>query len=195
MLSIKNVVTSEIDQFLKSKGIFVIREWLEECIKFVRVSSGEQVPLEVLKEQVFQQYLYSDHKVIGKSLLGSDILEFSNGSSTLGIFALQIKSIEEIGVSIWQMIGSCERLIANGITQQDSTYTGGSIAQDSSIKECPPIPRKTLKVVLTDGFTSITCVEFRRLPFLSMLTPLGCKVSQLMEIVRTASDISVLPFY
>jgi hypothetical protein len=142
---------------LKEKGVLVDQDWLEQCVKYI---SQQHQPV---FEGIWNQLLYSDLRefVIQSSL---PVLSAAHLYTVNSPNMFQIMEITEVGFSTQHMMDYIHEIRTKNME--------------------PSYPRKMLKVILTDGIQTIIGMEYKKIPFLSIVTPIGTKVQLTNATVR-----------
>ena len=60
-------------KFLKDSGIFVKKEWIKECVIFIKYELGDKIDMKVLEEKIIEQFLNSDLQEIGMKSIEDNI--------------------------------------------------------------------------------------------------------------------------
>ncbi|KAG2382920.1 hypothetical protein C9374_004887 [Naegleria lovaniensis] len=189
---------SQIKSRLLSEKIFVLDDWLEQCIQFVESEEPYlRNNLEGMKEAVFKQFLVSDYDKIAQkpspnySLFSN--LEQEHGKILKGPFVLQINDIWDIGIPMTDQIDMDKELVDSSNEEMEEGDLLFSDALHTEIQGAKPkkdytnsnYSRRLLKFTLSDGHVNnIQAMEYKPIDFISLKTELGTKVKISNVLVR-----------
>ncbi|ORZ36238.1 hypothetical protein BCR44DRAFT_1433043 [Catenaria anguillulae PL171] len=196
-----------VRQHLYSLNLHVLDEWTEQCVQFLLESTHPPpATIQALCPLVVTQLLHTDLCQVGLPTIPPELAAFGTQNAFLApgdaAVVLQIMAIEEIGHSTLSVAHALEAVVAYseaeaarsganngqiGLQQQQHRPAGGR-------RQVPPtIPRKMLKLTLTDGHITLVGMEYKSMPFLSLLTPLGAKVVRVRNAPCSRTVIQLTP--
>lgn len=167
-----------------------LKEWLNSCYEWVTTERNLS-PLkdfQVLCDEIADQLLQSnlqDSMSHGTGLplnIGQPDTNITlNGLPTL-VEIIAMTEISQSAFQLNQIRQSREERMAEGIGNVEGEEDGDvEIAGEGPM---PKYPRGMLRFVLSDGQTTLTAMEYRKLEPLTLgITPLGYKVSELIKFL------------
>ncbi|KAF0974020.1 hypothetical protein FDP41_006951 [Naegleria fowleri] len=189
---------SQIKSYLLSEKIYILDDWLEQCIQFVESEEPYlRNNLAGMKDSVFKQFLVSDYDKIAQkpspnySLFSN--LEQEHGKILKGPFVLQINDIWDIGIPMTDQIDMDKELVDTSNEEMEEGDLLFSDALQTEIQGAKPkkdytnsnYSRRLLKFALSDGHVNnIQAIEYKPLDSISLKTELGTKVKISNVLVR-----------
>ncbi|KAJ3089003.1 recQ-mediated genome instability protein 1 [Quaeritorhiza haematococci] len=172
--------SSSTAEYLNSLSIRVQPEWLQECIAFIRANYAHhpsQLTDQAMNDFVLAQYLHGDLAMMSPPVLPADIGDpgkfmgdnrggHGNGWWFGKKMVLQVVDIMEVGESAQSLLNII----------LDSKPKKKKRQEQEQQQPVPKFPRKMLRLTLSDGFTEVPAMEFRHIPGISLLDPLGMKI-------------------
>ncbi|KND03677.1 hypothetical protein, variant 1 [Spizellomyces punctatus DAOM BR117] len=165
MLQPSPIIPSTVQQRLAAKNIQIHPHWTEQCINYLRTRSPISLTDSDLVDGILEQYLHTDLREVGLPVLPPRITEAHKVvvGRPKGI-VLQVIDVHEVGVSANSML----ELILDFKPKKGEPPR----PQHSSLQ----IPRKMLRLQLTDGVQEVPAMECALLPGISVESMLGVKV-------------------
>lgn len=141
------------------------------------------IPDSKLGELFLAHFLEEDLQVTSEPVLRKDI--YSNGaeqrSDLLRSAILEVVDVVEVGHSLFNLLKAVDACLRISITADPKPCES---VDDACAPSGPKIPRKILRLVLSDGYTYVTGLEVEPLgPHFSLTMPLGSKVSHVVPSI------------
>ncbi|TPX68570.1 hypothetical protein SpCBS45565_g03068 [Spizellomyces sp. 'palustris'] len=164
MLQPSPVIPLAVQQGLAAKNIQIHPHWTEQCINYLRTRSPIPVTDKDLVDGILEQYLHTDLREVGMPVLPPGIREAHKivVGRPKGII-LQVIDVHEVGVS------------ANSMLELIMDFKPKKGEPPRSQHGRLQIPRKMLRLQLTDGVQEVSAMECALLPGISLESMLGVK--------------------
>ncbi|KAI8826560.1 uncharacterized protein EV422DRAFT_502345 [Fimicolochytrium jonesii] len=177
---------------LTTRGFHVHPTWLSECVAYLRSSAPAPITTDAqLLDNVVNQILLTDLKsgIITRRVIPGNVGDAhgvvlgADGGRNRAV-VLQVEDVMEVGVS--------KHTLLEMVIDQKPKKAEPGMPPTPGMRNRPPattpprvkLPRKMLRLVLTDGFSCITAMECGFIPGLSVDMPLGVKVGVEGGMVR-----------
>ncbi|CAL1716342.1 unnamed protein product [Somion occarium] len=156
-------------------------DWLEGCYSWIEETHelDPATQMDAIIGHVTAQLLSSDFadSMRPKTGLTSNIHALKKCTMKGPPILLELVSLTEIAHSAFNLMNVRQ----TRIDREDLAGLGEDIDDQGNMDEdegpVPRYPRGMLKMELSDGFTTLNAIEYRRIPDLELgVTPLGCKV-------------------
>ncbi|KAI9009797.1 hypothetical protein BC832DRAFT_387823 [Gaertneriomyces semiglobifer] len=165
------MIPREVTDLLQQYHIHLHPDWISQCIAYL--STTQSSPNNhALAQGVLQQVLHSDLANMGVPILPPNISEAHNLvlGETHSVF-LQLNDIMEVGISANALLEAI---------QEDKPKRG----DPQPPQQQKPLPRKMLRLTLSDGYQEVLAMELALLPGISVESLLGAKILITNALVR-----------
>ncbi|KAK3770842.1 hypothetical protein RRG08_036442 [Elysia crispata] len=151
---------------LNSYNIKVSPEWLSACLEWIAQENGDEMESEnVVKQQVFEQWLTSDLAEIGEPSLPVAAMS-CNKIELISNYALQIISIVDVGFPLY---GQQQKMMGR-------ENVNAEVSADKPFQPAwEPKQSRMLLLTLTDGHSEIKAMEYQPIRSLHSHLPSGTK--------------------
>ncbi|KAJ3188465.1 hypothetical protein HDU85_005617 [Gaertneriomyces sp. JEL0708] len=165
------MIPREVTDLLQQYHIHLHPDWISQCIAYLNTTQSSPSN-HALAQGVLQQVLHSDLANMGVPTLPPNIDEAHN--LVLGdihsVF-LQLNDIMEVGISANALLEAI---------QEDKPKRG----DPQPPQHQKPLPRKMLRMTLSDGYQEVLAMELALLPGISIESLLGAKILITNALVR-----------